>query len=166
MIDVTGIASALTSLQAAKNIAQAMVGLRDTAALQAKTNEFQSVILDAQSALFTANEERAALVNRIGELEKEMARMKAWEAEKERYVLGTVDGGAFAYIQKPGVQPTEPPHWLCTNCFDKGQKSILQFSEQLRMPNGMRSEKARYVCHTCHGYITVDYRRKPGPSSA
>jgi hypothetical protein len=87
MVDMSAIASALASLKAAKDIAEAMIGLRDSAAFQAKLIEFQSKIIDANSAAFAAQEERATLLGRIRELEEQMAELEAWEAEKQRYEL-------------------------------------------------------------------------------
>ena len=126
MPDISAIAAALASFQTAKNIAQAMIGLRDAAAFQSKMIEFQSAILDAQNAAFAANDERATLVQRIGKLEKEIADFKAWEAEAKRYQLTEVATRVFAYALKPEAQGAEPPHWICPGCYQKHQKSILQ----------------------------------------
>jgi hypothetical protein len=57
MPDLTAIAAALSSLKAAKDIAEAMIGLRDTAAFQGKLLEFQSKLIDANNAAFSAQEE-------------------------------------------------------------------------------------------------------------
>lgn len=126
MPDITAIAAALSSLKAAKDISQAMLGLRDAAAFQEKRLELQSKILDAQDAAFAAQQERVALLARVSDLENELADAKAWEAEKQRYELKSVQTGAFAYALKPEAQVTEPPHWLCATCYQKGHKSILQ----------------------------------------
>jgi hypothetical protein len=126
MVEISVIASALASLKAMKDIAQAMVGLRDSAAFQEKVIEFQSKILDAQSAISALQEERSVLIERIRTLEEEVTKAKAWDAEKQRYQLQAVDRGAFAYVLKPEVQGSEPPHWLCANCYSKGHKSFLQ----------------------------------------
>jgi hypothetical protein len=61
MPDMLAIAQALNALRAAKDIAEAMIGLRDTAAFQGKLIEFQSKIIDANNAAFSAQEERGAL---------------------------------------------------------------------------------------------------------
>jgi hypothetical protein len=65
MVDMSAIGSALASLKAAKDIAETMIGLRDTAAFQEKRLEFQSKILDAQASAFAANDERTALIERM-----------------------------------------------------------------------------------------------------
>jgi hypothetical protein len=59
---MSAIAGAISSLNAAVNITKAMKDLRDWSIVQSKVIELQSAILDAQSSLFTANEERATLI--------------------------------------------------------------------------------------------------------
>jgi hypothetical protein len=164
MVEISVIASALASLKAMKDIAQAMVGLRDSAAFQEKVIEFQSKILDAQSAISALQEERSVLIERIRTLEEEVTKAKAWDAEKQRYQLQAVDRGAFAYVLKPEVQGSEPPHWLCANCYSKGHKSFLQFREQLHTPGGGRGDHSRWTCASCRSEITVFYNREPAKS--
>ena len=149
MVDMSAIASALASLKAAKDIAEAMVGLRDAAAFQGKLIEFQSKIIDANNAAFTAQEERSALLERIRELEAQVAKFKAWEAEKEKYELTEVRPGAFAYSLKEEAAIAGPMHQLCASCFERGHRSILQ--KETRQP-GMSTVLA---CHECGSDIYV-----------
>ena len=100
MVGVGEISAFLASLKSAKDIAQAMVDLRDEAAFQAKAIEFQSTILDAQGAAFASEENRAALVNRVRDLEQQVTRMEAWESEKQRYGLKQLGQGTLAYAVK------------------------------------------------------------------
>jgi hypothetical protein len=78
---------ALASFKAAKDIAEAMIGLRDAQAFQAKLLEFQSNLIDANNAVFAAQDERTALLVRWsayvilkGDCTGSM------EAEKQRYM--------------------------------------------------------------------------------
>lgn len=120
-----------------------MVGLRDAASIQAKVIEFQSRILDAQGLVFAAQENRATLVERIRDLEQSIARMEAWDTEKQRYELKELGQGTLAYAPKESVSSSEPPHWICAQCYEAGKKSILQ--PEVRFPG--RTEV--YVCHSC-----------------
>lgn len=126
MLSMTEIAGAISSLKAAKDVAEAMIGLRDAAAFQEKRIELQSKILDAQSSMLAAQDERATLIERIRHLEQEVARLEAWDAEKQKYEFCEPYPGAFAFILKPDAQGTEPAHWLCAHCYDRGKKSRLQ----------------------------------------
>jgi hypothetical protein len=74
MPDISSIATIFTSLKAAKDLAEAMVDLRDAAAFQSKLLEFQSKLIDANSAAFAAQDERSTLLQRVSALEKEVAR--------------------------------------------------------------------------------------------
>lgn len=125
MADVGLIAGAVSSLKAANDIAKGMLTLRDGALIQGKVIELQSAILDAQSGVFAANQERSTLIERVGELEKQITRLEAWEAEKQRYHLAEAGPGTFAYLSKPDFGRTEPPHYICANCYQSGKKSIL-----------------------------------------
>jgi hypothetical protein len=159
MPDMSAIAAALSSLNAAKDIAQAMIGLRDSAAFQAKLIEFQSKLIDANSAAFAAQDERSTLLERIRELEKEMAAIKAWETEKQRYQLKEVFRGALAYVLKDEAKGTEPIHWLCANCYQDGKKSILQRNG----PADNTWQAIYWKCQACPAKIIAERDVYPQP---
>lgn len=143
MVGMGEIATLMSSLKGAKDILETMKDLRDTAAFQAKVVELQSKILDAQSAAFNAQEMRAALVQQVRDFETEVARLKAWEREKERYELKGLGNGTLAYAVKDSVRGAEPPHWICGGCYEDAKKSILQ--PETRFPG----RTTVYVCHRC-----------------
>jgi len=120
------IAAGITSLRATLHIAKMMISLRDAEAFRAESIELQETILRALDSGIEAREAYAKQLNVVGELEEEVARLKAWDAEKRRYELKAVGAGAVAYVLKPGDRGTEPPHWLCATCFQQGKKSFLQ----------------------------------------
>jgi hypothetical protein len=128
--DISAIASALGALKGMKDIAEAMIGLRDAKILQEKRLEFQARIIDAQNGILAAQEERATLLKRVGDLEKQVTDFEAWETEKQRYELRQLarGGAAFAYTPKADTQGAEPFHCICATCYQRGTKSILQFS--------------------------------------
>src|SRR5579864_1037972 len=64
---------------------------------------------------------------RIDDLEKEVAGFENWETEKQRYQLTDFGGNSFAYSLKPQAANGEPSHRICPNCYERGQKAILQF---------------------------------------
>jgi hypothetical protein len=133
MPDITLIAGAVSSLKNASDILKAMVGLRDGALLQEKTIELQRVLLAAQADAVSAYSDQLTLLQRIGELEKQMAQMEAWETEKQRYELKDVSGsagsGTYAYALKPEANGSEPSHWICAACYQRHKRSILQAAE-------------------------------------
>ena len=102
--------------------------------------ELQEKILAAQAA-------QAALVESVSTLEKEVADLKAWDAEKKRYTLADIGNGALAYEVKEDARGTEPQHRLCANCYHDGHKSILQ--PETVIP-GMWHV---FVCHRCSAVL-------------
>lgn len=147
MVGVSEISALFSSLKAAKDVAQAMVGLRDEAAFQAKAIELQSKILDAQSAAFAAEENRATLVDRVRDLEQQVIRMQSWESEKQRYELKELGNGTLAYAVKESVRGAEPPHWICSSCYQHAKKSVLQ--PETRNPGRIKT----WVCHECDAVL-------------
>jgi hypothetical protein len=87
-------------------------------------------IFDAREALNAAQTAQADALDRISQLEKEVARLKAWDGEKDRYELKQLYRGPFAFIFKQGKEEGEDPHALCTNCYERGFKSYLQMGGQ------------------------------------
>ena len=165
-MDLGSIQAAIGGIQAAGNIAKSLIDLRDISVLQTKTVELQSAILAAQSSALSAQSEQFALIDRIRDLEEKVRRMEAWETEKDRYQLKEIISGRFTYVLKDTVQPPEPPHQICTNCYSRGEKSILQ--ERHHAVGRARS----LSCHNCgaeiytsgfsskeHGEIKVVSRR-------
>lgn len=126
MVDLSAIGIVANSLNTAVNIAKAMVDVRDATAFQGKVFELQRAIIDAQQSVFAANEERSTLIEKIGYLEKELASLKAWETEKQRYELKELAAGVFAYRLKESMAGGEPIHDLCAACYKHGKPSILQ----------------------------------------
>jgi hypothetical protein len=148
-IDMGSIAALTTSLQSVFEITKVMKDLRDGAAIQGQVIELQAAIMSAQSSALAAQTDQFALLNKVRELEEKIAQFEDWDAERERYELKAVYPGAFAYVPKPGMQGTEPPHWLCTACFQKREKSILQgFGRDPKQPMLGRTiaRNVRRVC--------------------
>ena len=148
MPDMSMISGIAASLRLAGDITKAMIGVRDEALLQGKIVELQSVILSAQSSAISAQTEQFGLLERIRELETQVARLEGWEAEKQKYELSEPRPGTFAYILKAEAG-SGPRHMLCSNCFQHGIKSILQ--QETRFPG--RTDTL--ACHECGSDIYV-----------
>ncbi len=108
-------------------------------------------IIELQEMILSAQQQQAALIDRVRDLEKEVADLKAWGREKEQYELQQVDLGAFTYVPKPDTEAAKQPHWLCANCYEDGKKSFLQV--QGKAPGGRVGES--YTCRRCKaGFVT------------
>ena len=147
-MDITSISAAINSLKAATDIAQGIIKLKSLSDVQTKVIELQNQILTAQSNALNALAEHSALLERIEALQKELARLKAWEQERTNYALKEVAPGNFAYVLKEGTKPEEPQYWLCCQCFDEGYKSIVQFT-------GHESFHKVFLCNRCKSTLHV-----------
>jgi hypothetical protein len=128
MVDISAIAGAISALRGANDIAQAMIGLRDAAAFQTKLIEFQAKIIEANNKAFAAQDERAALLRQISDLEGEVGALKAERSKLQRYELKDYGAGSFAYQLKESEANGEPMHRVCATCYQQGHISILHFS--------------------------------------
>ena len=149
---VAEISAAVTSLRATLDGAKAMIGLRDAEAFRAKSIELQEVIMRALDSGIEAREAYSKQLDSVRALEAEVAKLKAWDAEQENYELKTIGRGAVAYMLKPEKRGSEPPHWLCPNCFANGKKTFLiATGTKERIPNlqvcGMRNAARRVGRH-------------------
>jgi hypothetical protein len=148
----------ITSLRAALEIAKAMVGLRDAEAFRSKSIELQSVVLEALEKAIESREAYAAQADRIRALETEVANLKAWDAEKQRYELKSVGTGATVFVLKPEERGTEPPHWLCPNCFAQGKKSFFQSTHNIQ------AGRLIFNCAGCKTAIAITQNTKEWPA--
>lgn len=125
MVDMAAIGAAATALNTAINIAKAAVGLRDAEMIRAKVLEMQGEISSALASAIAAQTDQFAMLQRVQELEKEVARLKSWETEKERYELKKYAPGVFFYTLKESEARSEPIHSLCAKCYEDEKKSIV-----------------------------------------
>jgi glycerol-3-phosphate responsive antiterminator len=126
MVDMTMISEAVTSLKTASDIVKTLIGLKETNAIQTKVVELNGIILSAQSSALAAQSNQFTLLQRVSNLEKEIASLEAWNTEKQRYALTEIVPGVFTYRLKPEMSNGEPMHQICAACYQHGKPSILQ----------------------------------------
>jgi superfamily II helicase len=145
--EITGV---VQSVKVLNDLVKAARGLKNFNELVAAVSEVNARLMEAQAAALLAQEKQSSLANRIGELEKEIMDLENWEREAQRYQLTEIASGVFAYRLKPGVQPPEPSHMLCANCYAKRKKSILQLVNRNDFGEW-------YICHDCKSEIAIHY---------
>lgn len=129
--------------------AKGLKDLNDAATRNTVAIELQGQILTAQAAQMT-------LVERVSELEAEVARFETWETEKQRYKLTNCGyGGAFAYVLKESEAHGEPGHALCTRCYEQGTKSILQWNGKMVLSEHF------WVCPSCGAKVSTHGEELP-----
>jgi hypothetical protein len=150
MVDMAAIASAASALKTAIDIGRTALGLRDTASIRTKVTEMQGEISSALASAIAAQQDQIAILKHVGELEKEIADLKTWEAEKRRYSLRELPPGVFVRALKPEMAGGEPPHFICETCFQRGKKRILNSDEER---NGIYHLK----CHECDTTLRIGH---------
>ena len=100
MVDMAAIAGAATSLKTAIDISKIALSLRDESLIRTKVLEMQGEISSALASAIAAQTDQLAILQRINDLEKEVAQLKAWDADKQRYELQNVGLGSLAYVVK------------------------------------------------------------------
>lgn len=132
----------LGALKSAFDMAKGLKDIDDTVRRNSAVIELQEKILSAQAA-------QGELLDSVRSLEAEVASLKTWDAEKQRYELKTIGSGAVAYMLKADARGSEPPHWICPNCYAKGQKAFFQ-------PTGAHIMRdSVYRCQGCAGNVTL-----------
>lgn len=132
MVDMGSITAAVGSLKVAGDIAMGLINLKTMAEVQAKAIELNQKIIAAQHEIFAANAAQSTLVERVRDLEKQIARMEAWEAQKKRYQMASVLAGTTIYALKKSMSDGEPPHYICASCYQTGHRSILQNGQDMK----------------------------------
>lgn len=147
-MDISLLEGAFVSLNLAKEMGKAALGLRDFNEMAPALGRLNDQLLKAQDALFAHNAQLLALQNEKFETAKQLAELKEALAQKGRYSLVELSLGIFVY--RANFTPVDghvsdpvsaqPIHYLCCACFDKGVKVVLR-----------RVEYAHAVTHCCSG---------------
>ena len=140
-MDGTSIAIAASSIKAAFELCKSLLDLKGSVDIKPAVLEFQQKRGEAQASLNATLIEQLALIQSKKVLEEEIARMKAWDTEKQRYKLAEPWRGCVAYALKESMANGEPAHLICTNCYQDGRKSILNPVE--------KTPKHIYGCPNC-----------------
>ena len=151
MVDMGSIVAAIKGLQAAGDIAKAMLELRETSAIQGKVIQLQSAILSAQQSAITAQSDQFSLLEQVRGLEAELAKAKDWEHQKQRYALDSPFTGSALYALKKEMSNGEPAHYLCSVCFENGKRSIMQNAE-------LSSKWTSFKCPVCKCTVETGFR--------
>ncbi|WP_143435783.1 hypothetical protein [Hydrogenophaga sp. IBVHS2] len=121
-----------------------------------KLIDIQQGILDVQSKLADATEERLNLLGELAELKQKMRDLEASQAALDSYELHAVAPGQFLYKSKP--ESHEVDHYACPQCFGSGKVNVLQSKKTGR-------EQISYSCFTpsCRFQMAVGPNDPPMP---
>ena len=144
----------LQSLKAAFDIGKALLNLSISAEVQDRIREMNEKILAAQESAIASRDYQSALLKQIGELEKQIADFEAWEAEardiqtRECWNIKSSHGNGVCFCaERRNPCRSEPPHFICANCYQERHKSILQ---EQTLPPGLADA---LICPRCNVII-------------
>jgi hypothetical protein len=137
------VAAGLASLKSAFDLARGLKDMNDAALRNA-------AVIDLQEKILTAQQAQAALVDRIGDLENQVAGFEAWDRQKQRYQLEKLPPSVFVYSLKPSMAEGEPPHYICAKCYERRKRSILHGS-------GKEQGIETFHCRECDSKFYVGF---------
>ena len=135
------------SVQALGTLLKAANGLANYNEIVAKVSDVNSKLMGANAVALAAQEKQSSLATKVQELEGEVAKLKDWSVEAERYEVKEVATGVFAYLGKGQAVKLQSAQKLCANCFNQGTKSLLQ---QQHVEVG---RQLSLVCHRCKANV-------------
>lgn len=151
MFDAQQVAGALGSLKAAADIAKAVMGAKVDFAVKEQVMSIQQSLLEAQQAMLAMQEALADANKRTRQAEDALVAANQWAQEKTRYKLFTPYTGAVVYAVKESEARGEEPHYICTNCYEQGRKSILSY---MKFPDGYYALR----CSVCKRDAPTNFR--------
>lgn len=142
------IAAFVTALGHATNILKTAIQARDESKRREALTELMGALADLQAKHLAVIQNQQLLLEQNQSLQKKLAAYDKWEQEKVSYVLRQLPSGGLVYAFNPTQEATEPPHWICTNCYEDHHKCILQLA-------GAETGEAAYLwtCPRCKSKI-------------
>ncbi len=141
------IASGYAALTAAFNLAKGLKDIHDQVKINEIVIELQGRIMEAQEAVRDGRDKMAAL-------EAELSTLRDWKNEAARYKLVEFGKDRFCYEVIAEKQNGDPFHRLCPACFNKNQKSILQFRHRSSLGEV-------YFCPNCSAELVFGEKSPP-----
>ncbi|MCI5041033.1 MAG: hypothetical protein MRY81_15280 [Donghicola eburneus] len=88
--------------------------------------EIKTALMQSLDDLLETKAAQAQMQDEIMKLEDELRKRDRFQQQEHRYALTKTDMGGLVRSLKPEHADGEPAHDLCTACFDKEVKSVLQ----------------------------------------
>lgn len=125
------IASAISGATAMLGIAKGAIAARDDFKAQQALGDVQTKLLEITTAALALSQTNIALTDEIRLLKDEAHNSQMKARERERYLITELGTGTYAYKSQPAEEGTsEPLHYLCQPCYDKGVKTILRIQNE------------------------------------
>lgn len=142
---------AVTTLKTAAELAKAIYNAKLDIDLKQKVAELQQLIFDARQSAFDAQSDLATVKGQMAECKRQLADFKKWDDDKGRYALFQPQNvQAVVYSVRKSASLGEPAHYLCTNCYQKNTKSIINNSQG-------KDRQTSFLCPVCKAEFPTRY---------
>jgi len=155
MMDATGMIERFSSIG---KIAMSLLNAKDDAERARIFTDFQRELASSHADNLAICRENIELAKKLNATEAECLKLKEWGADKARYRLVNFGAGGMVYALKESHRDTDPPHWICANCYARGSKSFLHVEDNGGWP--------KIQCSVCSTGIPAGSRGKPTPAYA
>jgi hypothetical protein len=147
----------VASIRAAVDIGKAAKSVSDFNNFGTAVADVNMKLMTVMAAANTAMEKQGQQNARIKELEEELVRVKAWDEQKRRYKLMSPwpGSGSMVYALREAASNGEPPHWICTSCYETGRRSIL--NPAIIPPSPGHHSRMGYSCPVCKSVVASPY---------
>lgn len=143
--------AALAAYTHASNIIKSFFELKIDSSIIEKLNTLNREIQSIYGSNIELQQKLTSSISEIDNLRKEIANFEEWNNQKSRYKLYSPWSSAVVYAITESNSNGEPPHWLCTKCFEEHKRSFL---------NPRRNKDSGYEEFFCHcGYIVTSHHR-------
>jgi hypothetical protein len=115
--------------------------------------DFQRELANAQADKIALGAKNIEIAEELSAKKAECLKLKEWEADKSRYRLVNPGATGFVYALKQSHSDTDPPHWICANCYARGSKSFLHTENNGGWP--------KIQCTVCNTAIPTGTRLTP-----
>ena len=133
----------------------------DVSIIRTSLTEAQQTVLAAQQSMLQANQAQIASQEMIFMLQQEnialkkrVAEMDSFNMVRDQYEIKAFVDYSFVYAPKSHTDNIGKTPLLCVPCFDKSQKSVLQFKER-------QFHKDSLECPVCKTIAFVPNDNKP-----
>ena len=131
------------TIAAAKLIGEIVAKFSKSSDITADIKQLNNELLMIQSHALSALNEAQFLVSRNRDLEAENAAFKEWRNEASQYSPMEISLGIFVHSRNDDMALMKSKQKLCSNCFNQGKKSLLQFQN-------VEVRERSLVCHRCN----------------
>lgn len=148
--------AALASANAAKDLTQSIVTLRDEDLIRSRVFDLTNKLMDLQGSLMQAQLEQMGQLEKIKALEAQLAKAD----ESARYERHQFSSGCFAYQLKPAHRDEGAIFYICSHCHE-------QHGKQITLHEYTDSEISNLSCPGCKSTIRMrpdaPYQEAPNP---